>query len=759
MSRVTTAQTSFNGGELSRRLRARIDQGLYAISLQEMTGFAPLVEGPAESIPGLIHVAAAPGPCRLLRFEFNKTQGHIIEASDHLWRVYTNDALIESAPGVPLTVASPYSYAQMLSLKVWADFDVLYCYHPDVQTRKFVRTGPTSFAFELHEYANGPFDSRNKNKALTIKASATSGTVQLEASAALFSATDVGRLVQLEVVDFGDTPAWEPGVTVTAGTLRTSLERVYRAATGGTTGSWQPSQTEGLEWDGSKEGTDINGKAAGGVQWEYLHDMSGIVKITAFTDSQHVTGDVVRNLPFSTVAGSGGSGNYDYEGGYWDDGWTVFEPPAGSATYQYGTWRWRLGAFSNTSGWPQVGCIWNERHCVAQFNRVFASVAGDLEDHASFNEFGDISADMALALDCDDPNDITALLPDERLLVLNGSGTFALGPDNPAAAFGPKNRRMRRQNHAPAGDAMAVQSDGRTLFIDKSGGRIYQTEYDPGQINQPAVDLTRYARHIARKGRRFIELAPQRTPHNHLWAVRSDGSLAVANYLPEEEVLGWANRPLATGVLARSIAGCTDPEGAFDQVWVAVTFNGGWHVCRLAEWREDGAFDDTAIMADLAKSIAGAPTVNFAHPLLAGRTVDVVADGRFYLDQQLGPGGEFVADVAASRCVIGLRYPAWIEQLPVEAGGDNGPAIGKMGRIGRAWVLIEHSRGLMAGAPGELIDLGNEAEALPWDSESGFRMIECAGDYSREPRLRVERIAPAQCTLLALGGPPEVSQK
>lgn len=760
MSRVTPAQTSFNGGAISRRLRGRIDQSLYEISLGEMAGFAPLVEGPAEAMPGLIHVAEAPGPCRLFRFEFNTTQGHVIEASDLLWRVYTNDALVESAPGVPVEVVSPYTYAQVRELVVWADYDVLYCYHPAVQTRRFVRTGANSFAFELHEYENGPFEVRNKDKAVKISASALSGNIALAVTGAdLFEAGHVGGLIQLEAGDFGDTPAWEPGITVTLGTLRTSMERVYRAATAGRTGSWQPVHTDGLEWDGSKTGTDINDKPAAGVQWEYLHDKIGIVKITAVTDAQHATGTVVRRLPFSTVAGSGGSGNYKFEDGYWESGWVDYTPPSGAVAYKYGTWRWRFGAFSDAAGWPQAGAIWAERHCVAKDNKLFLSVAGDLADHATFNEYGEISADMALAMSCDDPNAITAVVPDERLLVLNGSGTYALGPDNAGQTFGPKNYRLRRQNHAPAGTALPVQSDGRTLYIDKSGGRVFQVEYDPGRINQPAIDLTRYARHMGNTARRFLELAPQRTPHNHLWAVRGDGSLACANYLPEEEVLGWADRLLATGLLARSVATITDPDGAFDQVWVAAEYDGAWHVLRMAPWREDGDHDDSAPMVDMAATHDGAPTSTFTHPVLANKTVDIVADGRFYMARTLDGAGAITLPQTASRVAIGLRFPAWIESLPFEAGGDNGVAIGKMGRFSRAWVKLLDARGLTYGGPDEPQVLRQLADENTWTPEDGFRFIETAGDHTREPRLRIERIAPAQGTLLAWGGTFEVQQK
>lgn len=758
MSRVAAVQASFNGGAISQRLRARIDQALYGISVADMVGWAPLVEGPAEAMPGMIHVEQALGPCRLLRFEYNTTQGHVIEASDGVWRVYTNDALIESAPDTPLQVVSPYSWEQLQNLTIWQSYDVLYCYHPAVQTRKFVRTGATSFAFEAHEYLNGPFEPRNKDEALTISASGLSGTVDLEASADLFAATDVGRLVQLEAKDFGDTPAWEPGITVTAGALRTSMERVYRAATSGKTGSWQPVHTEGIEWDGSKEGTDINDKPAGGVQWEYLHDKFGIVKITVFTDAQNVTGTVERHLPFSAVAN-----NYSYGGGYYDAGWDVWIPPTGGVSYQYGTWRWRLGAFSDTSGWPQCGCVWAERHAVAKGQTVYASVTGDLEDHATYNEYGEISADMALIVTSDDPNAILWIEPDERLLVGNASGVFALGPDNAAQAFGPKNYRMRRQNHAGSSAVQPVGQDGRTLFIGKSGGKVFQTAYDPGQLNQPAIDLTRYARHMGRRSRRFVRIAPQREPHNHVWACRADGTLACANFLPEEEVLGWADRPLATGMAARDICTITDPNGQFDQVWVAAEFGGNWHVLRMAEWREDGDHDANAAMVDLAHVFDGAATDTFSVPLLAGLAVDVVADGAFHLARTVPGSGELVLPQAAANVVIGLRYPAYIESLPLEAGGDNGPAIAKVARIGRAWCDLLDARGLTFGVPGDLAALeqladGDEMDS-GWAEETGFRFREHAGDHTRRPRLRIERIAPAQATLLAWGGTMETQQK
>jgi hypothetical protein len=105
---------------------ARVDQAVYQNALAEMVGFLPLLQGPAIAAPGTRYVAAAAGPCRLFPFEFVPTQGYVIEGSNLKFRFYTNDARIETAPGVAYEVAHPYSYADLLALDYWQSEDVIY---------------------------------------------------------------------------------------------------------------------------------------------------------------------------------------------------------------------------------------------------------------------------------------------------------------------------------------------------------------------------------------------------------------------------------------------------------------------------------------------------------------------------------------------------------------------------------------------------------------------------------------------------------
>lgn len=748
MSRVAPVQSSMNGGEVSERLRARIDQSLYRIAAAEMTGWIGLVEGAMEAMPGTIHVAQAPGPIRLFRFEISATEGHVIEGSDALFRIYTNDALLTDGDELPVEVISPYPFNDVVQLKTHQNFDVLYLFHRNYQPRRLVRTSPDTFALELIEFNDGPFDDRNKDRDLRVSASALTGDVLLTATGPIFAATDVGRLAKMEVEDFGDIPVWEPGVTVNAGDLRVSLERVYRAAANGRTGTWQPAHTEGLEWDGMGTGTDINGNPAAGVQWEHVHDRFGIAKITEYIDAQAVNATVLRRLPFSAV-----SGNYEWDDGYWDPDSGTYVPP-GPIDYDYGTWRWSLGAFSNTTGWPECGAVWLERLCLAKDATVYGSVAGDFDSHAEVNELGELSNDMAFIATVPDPNPIVEMVPGERLQLFTANGCHVLGGDNAATGIGPRNLRRDRQHHSGSNRADAVPLNGRTLTISRCGTRIFETEFNLQRQLDTAMDLTRYARHICRP--MLESLAVQYLPHNIVWGQRSDGHLVAASYLPEEEVLGMAQRRMAEGLAVRDIVSITDSDGRFDQVWLAAEFGGNWHVLRMAPWREDGESDDTGVMVDMAVTYEGEPETDFTAPLLAGLDIEVVADGVWYSATAAEGTGAFSIDKPASRVVAGLPYKAAFETLNIEAGGDNGPARHKMARIGRAWLEVINSRGLWFGEPGNLQPMEqldpaffNDNALLPF---SGFLpAAEQAGEHTRAPRLRVERRAPFQATVAAVG--------
>src|SRR5262249_27488735 len=110
MSRVSPLLSSFNGGEWSPHLYGRADLSRYGSAGKRVENFIPLVQGAATRRPGTRFVAPTKdlGGVRLIPFEFSITQAYVIEAGAGYFRFYMNGGRIETTPGVPYEIVSPY---------------------------------------------------------------------------------------------------------------------------------------------------------------------------------------------------------------------------------------------------------------------------------------------------------------------------------------------------------------------------------------------------------------------------------------------------------------------------------------------------------------------------------------------------------------------------------------------------------------------------------------------------------------------------
>ena len=81
------------------------------------------------------------------------------------------------------------------------------------------------------------------------------------------------------------------------------------------TGGTVPVQTSGKSWDGDQTTTcnPVGGPTyySTGVQWVYEDCGYGVVIITGYTDDQHVTATVLRQLPASVMTIGGASNNWE----------------------------------------------------------------------------------------------------------------------------------------------------------------------------------------------------------------------------------------------------------------------------------------------------------------------------------------------------------------------------------------------------------------------------------------------------------------
>ena len=139
---ATPIQLNFTRGELTPFLHARIDLDHYKAGMKTMRNWVPLRYGGMTRVPGsLFHgeTKTSAKRSRFIPFQFNRAQRYAIEAGETYFRFWIPAGRIESPPGTPVEVTTPYLEADLKYLQVRQSGDLVFItcrgYWPRVLTR------------------------------------------------------------------------------------------------------------------------------------------------------------------------------------------------------------------------------------------------------------------------------------------------------------------------------------------------------------------------------------------------------------------------------------------------------------------------------------------------------------------------------------------------------------------------------------------------------------------------------------------------
>lgn len=670
-------QSSFNGAQLSRRLHARTDLGIHAVAVAEMTNMVATVEGAAVKRPGTRFLAAALSTAsRLTEFVFNATQAYWIEWSEGKLRFVTNGALVLDGEA-PLEVAVPYTAADAARVSYEQSGDVLYLAHGDYPHAALSRTAADAFTYAAIDLAGGPFKDPNGDEAVQVAVTGVlgkGGAVTITANAPIFAAGHVGSRFRVEAKDFADVTAWQEGIDgIAIGSLRRSEGRVYRAGSAGRTGYSQPIHDTGSEWDGDATGQDINAKGPYGVLWEYVHDRFGIIKITGFTDVQHVTGIVERAVPTSLQV-----------------------TPSDL---------WAHGLFSGVEGWPEHVWLWRGRLWYIKDFTLAGSVSGDYRDFNEYAPDGSRQADQAIRRRLDITDKVLWVRADRSAIVLGTSrGEYAITAINPSEGISSENLQVTRQRRHGSAEVWPVDAGGELFFVQRGGRKVRASAYSFADDRYQARWANIYARHATRTGVR--ELAYQAEPEELLHALRADGTIATHPYNPEQEVKGWSTAIAFDDAQVLSMVAVPAPDAASDELGLLVERDGVKSLEVLAEWWDEEADSEQAeaYFLDSGLTYRGEPATNFSGlEHLAGRTVTVLADGA-EVTAEVDGGGNFVLEQPASIVHAGRLFTARLVLLQPDLPQRDGTSANRLRRTLRIAANVIDSVAIAAGQLGGTLE-------------------------------------------------------
>lgn len=733
MGKASPIIENFNAGEMSPMLAGRVGFDKYPNGATILENFIPSTQGPNVRRAGTRFVFPVKDSAKkvlLVPFEYSTTQAYMLEFGDFYVRFYTWDAvtkvrgILESAPGVPVEVATPYSEADLYNadgtprLRYTQSGDFLYLAHSGYQQRVLKRTTTTSFTMSIYEVIGGPWAALN-DTATTVYASAETGAgITLTASSGIFQAGHVGSLFYLESRDVNAVPGWEVGKAITVGVRRRSDNKTYEALTAATTGTNRPVHTEGALIDGDT-----------GVQWEYRDAGYGYVRITGYTSPTVVTATVIDRLP-SQVVGSG-----------------------------LETKRWAFGEWSSVSGWPSDVAFFRERLWFARRQYLWSSVSADFTDFSP-KTYGQVTADMGITvtLVSGKINDVQWLAPDKDLIAGTAGGEFAVGELSNGDALGPNNKRSALLSQFGSRAIPPIRNDKSLLFVQRSGLRARETAYDFTSDGYTSSDITVLADHITFTGLTQMAFAPD--PSQVVWCIRADGQLIGFTWNGEQQVRGWHRHPIGGDGFVESIAVMPAAEGDRSELWLVVrrTINGVTK--RYVEYMERpyriGDAQASQFYVDSGLTYTGAATTTISGlSHLEGQVVSVLVNGAPHPNVTV-TSGAITLQLPATTAQVGLPCPARYRSMRLEAGAQDGTSQGKTKRIHKVVMRLLYTGGgkygSLDGSPMDYLLLRPSTARMdqPAPLFTGDKVVPWPQGYTTDAYLGFEIDQPTAATIVAI---------
>lgn len=702
MGKASANQHALNAGELSPLMLGRQDVDKYASGLYVCQNAVLLAQGAWTRRPGTAYLHQCKfhdKVARLLPFQYSVDQTYILEFGEGYIRFFTNHGLLcatsqsitsisKAATGKLGKNSHGYNDGDRILLSPVAGMTQL-------NSREVVVTNKTANDFDL-------YDSDGLAINTTGYDTFTSGTMAkiLEVTT-LFTEAD---LPNIRITQSADTlyilhPDYPPQQLVrTAATTWTLSDIVF---------------TDGPYGALNTTNTTLSPSAVTGAITLTASAVAGINSGSGF-----VSTDVGRLVRMK-------------EGAVW--GWaeitTVSSTTLVSATV-FSTFtntnaktNWRLGIWSDTTGWPSTGTFYDDRLFLAGSalnpQRLDGSKTGLYTNFAPTDPTTGAVADdnaVAFTLNADDVNAIRWLSPNEKgLLVGTTRGEWQVKPSSLNEAITPTNISGKPSTRHGSADVAPIQAGKAVLFVQRASRKLRELAYVFEVDGFKAPDMTLLSEHITYSG--ITELAYQEQPQAILWGVRGDGTLLSMTYERDQNVVAWARHELggqsdSAGELipvVESVASVPAPDSSRDELYLIVQRYINGRSRRYVEYmskiwettdeQEDAFYTDCGYtQVDVVPS---ATMTGLWH--LEGETVGAYIDGAKHTPITI-TNGKATFTSAGTVKTVGYFYDSDGQTLPLEAGAQDGTAQGKKKRINRVGFWLVDTLGLKIGTDPDSLD-------------------------------------------------------
>jgi len=555
-------QDSANIGEISPKLHDRTSIGVYARAMSEMLNFEPQPQGGFIKRGGTRRVAIAleaSGKSRLIPFYPDATEWFTIELSDSEYRVRDYTGSVQQLNGTNTRLAHPFT--DISRIQYAQSNDVIFLVGGGAH-HTITRKNATTFELEPLEFADGPFQSENTDRSVTLQLGTSSGgvTTTLAGTGITFSNDVVGSYIKLYEQDLSGIPRWDPAHDYVVGEQLRSADNVYTTEVagkgGGTVEAVIPSHESGVVSQGP-----------GLASFRYLHSGSCIFEVTARNSATELAGVIVSSKPYE--GGDIGSGPAD--------------------VVASGTSRFAFSEFYD-GHYPDAISFFQSRLCYAKGSKVFMSRTGNFKSHRGGPNPDDA---ISVELTSDSYGEIYGLSELNGSLMANTSGGVSRIVASDGGSVNPGNVTQRRVKKRRMSSIQPINTDDSLFVLGDPATTVYEMAYsnEAGGFLSPSASIL--SDHILPQGGGVVDVAISKSGNQKAIFVLSDGTIASLVFDKYQEVVGWSREEYS----GKIVSVCVTPGNISDETWFVVerTVSGAAlrTVERLVRTRDFDAYDKT----------------------------------------------------------------------------------------------------------------------------------------------------------------------
>lgn len=737
--------TNFTSGELSPLMMGRSDVQKYANGAKSILNYQIRTQGGCTRRSGGIVQALCKDldhKVRLHTFEASETAGYVLEFGHLYVRIWTSETTY-------VDVVTPYTESVIHYLSFDQSADVLFICHKDHKPRTLSRYSDTTWVLATYETEDGPYAvKRKEQEGISITLSNVSDTSELTSSASLF--TTVGDYVQFP----DDQGRWilcqvasvTSGLAATANRVNNAVEDVtYESfirsstASAGTITPVASLTISGTTVTSSVSdvfsrydvGKYVRAANSGTFGWYLIeeHLTNYTVKVNATPVTLHaytyptikvtektrtITGTITASSALFVSTDVGRHVRLDFSAAItWGKITSVTSstvatvklektvpldpndptkvPNGGTAT------DWKLGAFSETTGWPRCVALHQQRLFFAGTTSEPQSLwTSELDDYISFATTEDNSevldtSGISVTLYSGRSNTIVWMSSGPTLLIGTMSSEWQMRPSSTAnETITPTNFSLTRQSKVGSKYGLpGIVVGSSTALIQRSGSRLWMMAYDYSIDAFDGTDVTIISDHILAQGGGVVQFAHQKEPYSIIWCVLANGTLATLTYDKKQEVYAWSRHEMAgADAFVESVAVTPPVDSRGERVYFVVRRTVAGNPVRTLE-RMDYL---EGIQMDGAKQFTATASPGGLY-WMEGETATVMSNGEIIGHYEV-VGYTITLPESYENVVVGYDYTSKVTPVPGDTTSATGTTVGRLRRAHQASVRVLNTRTL-----------------------------------------------------------------